>query len=119
MLFPHILNLALATGTLSVALTLQLPDYRALKTSLNSSVLEVTFHNPDSPIVNLWSQDTQDDLTDLVQRLRDDNENKVVIFNSDVPRFFVAHVDNAILAGPNSTYQGRLVNLFTSFVSYT
>jgi enoyl-CoA hydratase/carnithine racemase len=55
-------------------------------------VLTVTLHNPSSP-VNLWNEDTQNDLTDLVSRLQYGNETKVVIFNSDVPRFFVTHLD--------------------------
>ncbi|KAH8651775.1 ClpP/crotonase-like domain-containing protein [Ilyonectria robusta] len=104
MLFPQILTLAFVTAIFPVAIALQLPDYRALKTSLNSTVLEVTFHNPDAPVVNLWSQDTQDELTDLVERLQSDNETKVVIFKSDVPRFFIAHLDLEILAGPNTNF---------------
>ncbi|KAM5354604.1 hypothetical protein ACJ41O_001251 [Fusarium nematophilum] len=108
MLFPRILTLAFATAIFPVAIALQLPDYRALKTSLHSSVLEVTFHNPDAPVVNLWSQDTQDELTDLVERLQNDNETKVVIFKSDVPRFFIAHLDLAILAGPNKLGVGLI-----------
>jgi enoyl-CoA hydratase/carnithine racemase len=91
MLFPHVILAAI--GTLATPISsLQLPKYQGLKTSLNSSILRVTLHNPSSP-VNLWNQDTQDDLTDLVSRLQRDNETKVVIFNSDVPRFFMAHLD--------------------------
>ncbi|KAK7421196.1 hypothetical protein QQX98_002326 [Neonectria punicea] len=92
MLFPQICSLALAVALISPALSLSLPKYKGLKTSLNSSILRVTFHNPSSP-VNLWDKDTQDDLTDLVFRLQKDDSTKVVIFNSDVPRFFVAHLD--------------------------
>jgi hypothetical protein len=32
-------------------------------------------------------------LTDLVGRLQKDNETKVVIFKSDVPRYFMGHLD--------------------------
>ncbi|TQN67631.1 Short-chain-enoyl-CoA hydratase [Colletotrichum shisoi] len=80
--------------------TLGLPEYAGLKTSQNASVLTVTFHNPSSPI-NLWNQDTQGGLTDLVSRLQGDNETKVVLFNSDVPKFFVAHLDLAMPAVAN------------------
>ncbi|EWZ28092.1 enoyl-CoA hydratase [Fusarium oxysporum Fo47] len=76
----------------SSALSLDLPQYTGLKSAQNDSILTVTLHNPSSP-VNLWNEDTQNDLTDLVSRLQYDNETKVVIFNSDVPRFFVAHLD--------------------------
>ncbi|EXM16002.1 Enoyl-CoA hydratase/isomerase [Fusarium oxysporum f. sp. vasinfectum] len=80
---------------------LELPYYTALKTSLKSGVLFVTFHNPESPTINLWGRNTQSDLTDLVGRLEADNDTKVVVFNSDVPRFFVAHLDASILVEPN------------------
>ena len=86
------LSLAMATVMASSVLSLELPKYTGLKTAQNDSILTVTFHNPSSP-VNLWNEDTQNDLTDLVSRLQTDNETKVVIFNSDVPRFFVAHLD--------------------------
>ncbi|KAF6787090.1 enoyl-CoA hydratase [Colletotrichum sojae] len=71
---------------------LNLPQYTGLKTAQNGSILEVTLHNANSAI-NLWDQDTQNDMTDLVQRLQVDNETKAVVFKSDVPRFFCAHVD--------------------------
>lgn len=86
------LSLAMAIGMASSVLSLDLPKYTGLKTAQDDSILTVTFHNPSSP-VNLWDEDTQNDLTDLVSRLQTDNETKVVIFNSDVPRFFVAHLD--------------------------
>jgi enoyl-CoA hydratase/carnithine racemase len=85
--------------------TMELPKYRSLKTtSTEKGVLQVTFHNPDSLDLNLWSQDTQDELTDLVEKLRADIETKVVVFNSDIPRFFCAHVDTAVLSGSNSMH---------------
>jgi enoyl-CoA hydratase/carnithine racemase len=82
----------LAAAFLSTTLAAHLPVYRGLKTVQNGSVLEVTLSNPDSKI-NLWGQDFQDGMTDMVQRLKVDNETKVVVFKSDVPRFFCAHVD--------------------------
>ncbi|KAK6207005.1 enoyl- hydratase [Colletotrichum tabaci] len=89
---PRLFLSALAGYLISSTLALELPKYRGLKTAQNGSVLEVTLHNPDSAI-NLWSQDFQEGLTDLVQKLQVDNETKVVVFKSDVPRFFCAHVD--------------------------
>ncbi|KAH8787878.1 ClpP/crotonase-like domain-containing protein [Diaporthe sp. PMI_573] len=79
------LSLVMAISMASSILSLDLPKYTGLKTAQNDSILTVTFHNPSSP-VNLWNGDTQNDLTDLVSRLQHDNETKVVIFNSDVPR---------------------------------
>ncbi|GKT44314.1 shugoshin protein [Colletotrichum spaethianum] len=85
-------NITLAAFLARHVHSIALPAYTGLKTAQNGSILTVTFHNPSSPI-NLWNQDTQDDLTDLVFRLQGDNETKVVIFNSDVPKFFMAHLD--------------------------
>ncbi|GKT56074.1 enoyl- hydratase [Colletotrichum tofieldiae] len=90
---PPMLWISALVGSLvSATLALTLPEYRALRTAQNGSILEITLHNPNSAI-NLWSQDFQDGLTDIVQKLQVDNETKVVIFKSDVPRFFCAHVD--------------------------
>ncbi|KAL6416075.1 Enoyl-CoA hydratase domain-containing protein 2, mitochondrial [Ilyonectria robusta] len=81
-----------ALAFLSTIAALQLPDYRGLKTSQKSGVLEITLHNRDSAI-NLWNEDFQSGLTDVVQKLQFDNETKVVVFKSDVPKFFCAHLD--------------------------
>ncbi|KAK6207868.1 hypothetical protein QIS74_12949 [Colletotrichum tabaci] len=96
-------GLAIAAVMAQAVNTLDLPEYAGLKTSQNASVLTVTFHNPSSPI-NLWNQDTQDGLTDLVSRLQGDNETKVVIFNSDVPKFFMAHLDLTMPALANPEF---------------
>lgn len=89
---------------------LQLPQYAGLKTSQNNSILEITFHNPNSTI-NLWNQDTHDGLADIVGKLQRDNETKVVIFKSDTPRYFIGHLD---LTMPNlgmySYQNSRLYN---------
>lgn len=87
---PALIGLLLSS--LSPALALRLPKYRGLKTAQNGSVLTITLHNPDSAI-NLWGVDFQDGVTDIVKRLQVDKETKVVIFKSDVPRFFSAHLD--------------------------
>lgn len=87
-------------------LAIDLPQYRALRTTANNSILEVTIHNPDSTI-NTWSSDIQSGLTDLVQRLQSDNDTRVVIFKSDVPRFFLNHLDPAIF------FVGKPINLCT------
>lgn len=92
-MFPTWLKDILVSGVLlQSAFALDLPKYRGLKTAQHGSVLEVILHNPDSAI-NLWGVDFQNDITDLVGRLHNDNETKVVIFKSDVPKFFCAHLD--------------------------
>ncbi|KAH7363188.1 ClpP/crotonase-like domain-containing protein [Plectosphaerella cucumerina] len=101
-------TLALVGTLLPSALALDLPEYRGLKTAQNGSVLEVTLSNPDSAI-NLWGVDFQDGLTDLVARLGNDTETKVVIFNSDVPQFFCAHLD--LLMPGVDTVGSRFANL--------
>ncbi|KAH6689733.1 ClpP/crotonase-like domain-containing protein [Plectosphaerella plurivora] len=85
-------TLALVGALLPSTLALDLPKYRGLKTAQNGALLEVTLHNPDSEI-NLWGADFQDGMTDLVARLANDTETKVVVFKSDRPQFFCAHAD--------------------------
>ncbi|KAH6696846.1 ClpP/crotonase-like domain-containing protein [Plectosphaerella plurivora] len=117
MIFTSPYILALATLAMRV-LALDLPNYRAIRTSLIGGVLNVTFHNPDWPQVNFWGQSTQDEMTDLVERLHVDNETKVVVFSSDVPRFFIAHLDTSIFASPGGdefifTFANLLYNITT------
>ncbi|KAH8658982.1 ClpP/crotonase-like domain-containing protein [Ilyonectria robusta] len=97
-----------ALAFLSTIAALQLPDYRGLKTSQKSGVLEITLHNRDSAI-NLWNEDFQSGLTDVVQKLQFDNETKVVVFKSDVPKFFCAHLD--LLMPGVATIADRFVEL--------
>ncbi|PVH73537.1 ClpP/crotonase [Cadophora sp. DSE1049] len=86
---------AITCAFLSLTRALQLPEYVGLKTSLNNRILEITLHNPNSPL-NLRNQDTHDGLADIVAKLQQDNETKVVIFKSDVPRYFMGHLDLTI-----------------------
>ncbi|KAH6694290.1 ClpP/crotonase-like domain-containing protein [Leptodontidium sp. MPI-SDFR-AT-0119] len=86
---------ALAGLLLTNALALDLPGYAGFKTSQHNNILEITLHNPTST-VNAWSQDMHVSMTDIVRRLQEDNETKVVIFKSDVPRFFCNHFDPAL-----------------------
>ncbi|RYO69323.1 hypothetical protein AA0113_g4189 [Alternaria arborescens] len=81
-----------ACGILSSVQALQLPNYVGLKTSQNNSILDITFHNPNSTL-NFWNQDTTNGLTDIVAKLQKDNETKVVVFRSDVPRYWIGHLD--------------------------
>jgi enoyl-CoA hydratase/carnithine racemase len=81
-----------ACGILSSVQALQLPNYVGLKTSQNNSILDITFHNPNSTL-NFWNQDTTNGLTDIVGKLQKDNETKVVVFRSDVPRYWIGHLD--------------------------
>lgn len=92
MIFTSVFKVALPTIFASTVLSLDLPAYAALKTSQTAGILEITLHNPKSQI-NLWSEETQTGLTDIVRRLQHDNQTKVVIFKSDVPKFFTAHLD--------------------------
>ena len=76
---------------LSTVMALDFPAYPGLR--LNQSragVLEVAFN---SPPVNVWGLDTITGLGDIVQKLRNDTDTKVVLFTSDVPGFFVNHLD--------------------------
>ncbi|GJC87702.1 fatty acid oxidation complex subunit alpha [Colletotrichum liriopes] len=96
---------------------MELPVYRALKTSFNSGILEVTFHNPDFPTLNFWGRSTQEELKDLVERLQTDDETKVVIFKSDVPKFFIAHLDISILDGSDPIFIEEFAALLHSITT--
>ncbi|EXM15788.1 Enoyl-CoA hydratase/isomerase [Fusarium oxysporum f. sp. vasinfectum] len=105
---------AAAALLLPQALALDLPKYAALKTSQHNATLEITFHNPASD-VNTWSQDIQVGMTDIVRRLQEDNQTTVVIFKSDVPRFFMNHLDPAILTIDNAVenFSALMYNIST------
>jgi hypothetical protein len=78
---------------LSSVTALNLPLYPGLRTNQSRpGVLEIAFSSTNSDI-NLWDQDTVSGLTDIVQRLQNDNETKVVLFTSDKPKYFIAHLD--------------------------
>lgn len=67
--------------------------YRGLRLDQSKSgVLQIAFNNSDSEI-NVWSQDALTGLTDIVAKLKDDNETKAVLFTSDVPKYFLSHLD--------------------------
>jgi len=89
-LFFRIVSILLLLFSATAAL--ELPTYQGLRTSQKPGILEVTFHNAKST-TNLWNKDTLSDLTDLVQRLQSDNETKAVVFRSDVPKYFLNHLD--------------------------
>ncbi|WQF89254.1 Putative enoyl-CoA hydratase/isomerase, ClpP/crotonase-like domain superfamily [Colletotrichum destructivum] len=93
---------ALAGLLFSKAVALDLPKYEGLVTSQNNSILTITLHNPVSS-VNAWSADMHAGMKDIVRRLQEDNETKVVIINSSVPRFFCNHFDPAVFAIANFT----------------
>lgn len=77
----------------STVLALDLPDYPALRTNQSrAGVLEIAFNNSQSE-VNVWGQDALTGLTDIVKRLQNDTETKVVLFKSDIPQYFMAHLD--------------------------
>ncbi|CAN9393572.1 unnamed protein product [Alternaria alternata] len=72
---------------------LSLPTYRGLRTDQSrAGVLQIAINNTDSEI-NVWSEDALTGLTDIVQRLKNDTETKVVLFTSDNPLYFMAHLD--------------------------
>jgi len=78
---------------ISASLALDLITYRGLRIDRSKpDVLQIAFNNPDSE-VNVWSQDALSGLTDIVQKLQNDTEIKAVVFTSDVPNYFMAHLD--------------------------
>ncbi|KAF7921521.1 uncharacterized protein EAE97_011310 [Botrytis byssoidea] len=94
---------------LSTIVALDFPAYPGLR--LNQSragVLEVAFNNPP---VNVWGLETIDGLTDIVERLRNDTDTKVVLFTSDIAGFFVNHLDLLItpFGAGRSNFLPRLI----------
>lgn len=57
--------------------------------------LRVTINNPP---LNLFDPELSDDLQELIDLLESDDEIKVVVFDSAVPDYFMAHVDLARVA---------------------
>lgn len=77
----------------SASLALKLTTYRGLRIDqFKPGVLQIAFNNPDSE-VNVWSQDALSGLTDIVQKLQNDTEIKAVVFTSDFPNYYMAHLD--------------------------
>ncbi|ATZ58113.1 hypothetical protein BCIN_15g05640 [Botrytis cinerea B05.10] len=75
----------------STVVALDFPAYPGLRLNYSTAgVLEVAF---SSPPVNFWGLNTITGLGDIVQKLRNDTDTKVVLFTSDVPGFFVNHLD--------------------------
>ncbi|PQE17537.1 enoyl- hydratase protein [Rutstroemia sp. NJR-2017a BBW] len=102
------LGLSAVPLLLSSAVALDLPLYPGLRTNQSRpGVLEIAFNSTNSDI-NIWGEDTVSGLTDIVQKLQNDNETKVVLFTSDVPKYFIAHLD--LLISPFG--MSVLLNLF-------
>ncbi len=60
----------------------------------NSGVLTVTFNQPP---INIQSNKQLDELDKLAEKLEGDRTIKVVVFQSNVPEFFIAHFDIEVL----------------------
>lgn len=68
-------------------------NYTSLRTiHISAGVLEVTIHSPNSEI-NLFDSAMLRDFQSLVASLQHDNITKVVVFKSDIPKYFIAHAD--------------------------
>ncbi|KAH9204491.1 enoyl-CoA hydratase/isomerase family protein [Leptodontidium sp. 2 PMI_412] len=90
---PLIAPLALLALLPALTTSLILPNYTSIITSTaKPGILDVTIHTTNNTI-NLWNADFVANMKDLVSRLKDDNDTKVVVFRSDVPKYFIAHAD--------------------------
>ncbi|KAH7411238.1 ClpP/crotonase-like domain-containing protein [Cadophora sp. MPI-SDFR-AT-0126] len=102
---PWLVIQALAEILLPSALALELIGYAGLKTSQHNNIIDIAAQSHING--HAWSQDTHFGMTDIVRRLQEDNEIKVVIFKSDVPRFFCNHFDPAF----TDNYAILLINI--------
>ncbi|KAF7911610.1 hypothetical protein BELL_0728g00030 [Botrytis elliptica] len=95
---------------LSTVIALDLPIYPGLRTNQSRpGVLEIAFNNTKSE-VNVWGEDALSGLSDVVQKLQSDTEIKVVLFTSDVPLYFLNHLD--LLIQPfDTTIASRTIEL--------
>ena len=78
---------------ISTTAALKLPTYRGLRIDQSrQGILQIAFNNPNSEI-NVWGEDVLEGLTDIVQGLQNDTEKKTILFTSDAPKYFLAHLD--------------------------
>ncbi|KAH9212937.1 enoyl-CoA hydratase/isomerase-like protein [Leptodontidium sp. 2 PMI_412] len=66
--------------------------------------------------VNAWGQEFVTGLTDIVNRLQNNTEIKVILFKSDVPEYFVPHLD-LLINPPDPTIVLRTVDLIYNLTS--
>ncbi|KAL5610802.1 hypothetical protein FOBRF1_006919 [Fusarium oxysporum] len=123
MVTPRLKTLAFSGTLLQTAFALGLPECRGFKTAQNGSVLEVTLHNPDSA-TNLRGVDFQHGMADIVRRLRNDTKTKVIVFKSNIPQFFCAHLDLLIPSigkkqAANTATRPSLEDLLRDAASFT
>ncbi|MFI3306623.1 MAG: enoyl-CoA hydratase/isomerase family protein [Rikenellaceae bacterium] len=69
-------------------------DSTTFLTEAKDGVLTVTFNQPP---INIQSNKQLDDLDKLCEKLEGDRTIKVVVFQSNVPEFFIAHFDIEVL----------------------
>lgn len=73
-------------------------NFALLKTTVDAGVATVVIDNPP---INLFDMPMIEEMTRLGQQLEEDDEVRVVVFESANPDFFIAHVDvNMILGIP-------------------
>ena len=75
-------------------------NYSTFETNAADGILTVTFNMPP---VNIQSIAQLDDLDSLAEILEKDKDIKVVIFQSSVPEFFIAHADITFLKDMSTT----------------
>ncbi len=69
-------------------------NFTTFATEVRGAILEVTFNQPP---INIQSIAQLEDLNKLAEQLEGDRNIKVVVFQSNVPEFFIAHFDIAFL----------------------
>ncbi len=69
-------------------------NFTTFLTEAKDGVLTVTFNQPP---INIQSNQQLDDLSKLAEQLEGDRDIKVVVFQSNVPEFFIAHFDIEVL----------------------
>ncbi len=75
------------------------PDYTTIRVSRVDGVATVTI---DHPPVNVLDAALMGDLRDFLLSARSDHTIKVIVFQSDNPDFFIAHVDMTLIDDPHA-----------------
>ncbi|WP_419178348.1 enoyl-CoA hydratase/isomerase family protein [Gallaecimonas mangrovi] len=74
-------------------------EYKTLRIRRDGGISHVTL---DSPPVNVLGVQMFADLHDYLTKVREDETLKVIIFDSAVPDFFIAHVDMSLIDQPQA-----------------
>ncbi len=90
-------------------------EYKTFLVEYKDAIATVTFNNPP---INIQGLEQLKDLNSLADALEEDKNTKVIIFQSNVPGFFIAHYDIELLKDLSTTPISR-EDITTSYLQNT